>query len=74
MTQTLQMTYQERGLPRTVTRDLPHYVIGKDYQRLVRLARLVDHQWHRGQAFGMLVRQYERLYTRLYRTGGAITD
>ena len=58
-----------RQRPQTVTRGLPHYVIGADYQRLVRLTREVDHSvpWLKGEASrNMIFRQYRSLFHKIY--------
>jgi len=61
-----------RTRPRTVTRGLPHYVIGKDYQRLRRLVREYDHalSWHASRSRCMLAAQCGQLYQRIYRSYG----
>lgn len=61
--------YHERSRPGTVTRGLPHFVIGRDYQRLVRLAREVDHSVPalKGRASrDMIFEQYLKLYRKVY--------
>src|SRR4051812_16452171 len=63
------MKYHERNRPLTVTRGLP-YVIGKDYQRLIRLARYVDHNipaYHSHVRSRMIFQQYMSLYNKVYK-------
>ncbi len=61
--------YRERSKPVTVTRGLPHYVIGKDYQRLLRLAREYDHMhsWHDCGSRRLIAMQCSKLHYRVYR-------
>jgi len=59
-----------RERPVTVTRNLPHYVIGKDYQRLVRLTRYVDHStpaYYSRVSREMIFKQYQSLYNKVFR-------
>ena len=60
--------YHERTRPRTVTRCLPQYVIGKQYQRLLRLVREYDHMmdWHGYESRRLIEAQCERLHYRVY--------
>ena len=60
--------WKMRPRPRTKTRDLP-YVIGRDYQRLVRLVRIFDHeyQWHSFESRRLIERQCESLHLRIYK-------
>jgi hypothetical protein len=63
--------YHERKRPYTVTRGLPHYVIGKDYQRLIRLARHVDHSipaYYSRVSRDMIFQQYLSLFRKVYKT------
>lgn len=55
--------------PRTVTRDLPHYVIGTEYKRLVRLAREHDHMYERHSFASrqMIREQCGKLHYRVYK-------
>ncbi len=61
--------YQPRLRPYTVTRGLPHDVIGKDSQRFQRLVRAYDHRWcwRGGTSQPMIERQCERLHARVSR-------
>lgn len=61
--------YHERQRPHTVTRGLPHYVIGRDYQRLIRLVRVYDHmhKHHSYESRRMIETQCESLHYRVYR-------
>ena len=63
-----QQNYHERTRPLTVTRGLPNYVIGRDYQRLVRLVREYQHmhKWHSYESRRMIETMCERLHYRIY--------
>jgi hypothetical protein len=60
--------YHERKRPRTVTRGLPNYVIGKQYRRLLCLVREYDHmtRWHGYESRRLIEAQCERLHYRVY--------
>ena len=61
--------HHERPRPLTVTRGLPHYVIGKDYRRLLRLTRYVDHSipaYYSRASREMIFEQYQRLFRKVY--------
>jgi len=68
-TDTERTRYHERPQPRTVTRGLPHYVIGSDYQRLLRIVRVYDHmhRWHSYESRRMIESQCESLHYRVYK-------
>ena len=59
--------YYERTRPRTVTRGLPHYVLGKQYRRLLRLVREYDHMmdWHGYESRRLIEAQCEQLHYRV---------
>jgi ATP-dependent protease Clp ATPase subunit len=67
-TDTARTRYHLRQRPRTVTRGLPHYVIGQDYRRLLALVRMYDHmqRWRGYDARRLIEYQCERLHRRVY--------
>lgn len=67
---TARISYHERQRPFTVTRGLPHYVIGSSYIRLVRLVREYDHmgRWHSYNSRRLIEQQCETLHRRVYGT------
>lgn len=62
------LRYHARPRPHTVTRGLPHYVIGANYGRLVRLVRIFNHmqRWHSYESRRMIESQCEQLHRRVY--------
>ncbi len=65
---TMPSKYHSRQRPRTATRGLPNYVIGRDYQRLLRLVRLYDHmhRWMGYESRRLIESQCESLHRRVY--------
>lgn len=62
--------YHQRLRPRTVTRGLPYYQIGKDYRRLVRLVRIYDHMhsFRSYESRRLIERQCESLHFKVYKS------